>query len=236
MRPFSGHLRPATVILLFLILCLSIPGAGAWSVQNLAIKPAGGPVSPQTTVTVSYTVTMTSDWMGSGETFDSQHTLDMYTQLENGRWTASLDSIDEDTGTTTTDLGGRSGVRYRLDGWTLSYDDVDLDLHMTLTGTVPAVAQDMEKTIIQIRELDESGTAVGGGKTVKYLVAVPTTATTKPTPTPVQSPPETPAIPAPTTPPTVKQTYSPGPEPVAIVMLLAALGGFAAACRRWKRQ
>lgn len=217
---FSLHFCGPVLLLLFL--CIALPPVSAFTVQNMIIHPGSGPVVPGASVTVGYTVHF--DSFMTGTTFESQHTLDMYTELEDARWVVTLTNIDEDTGDVVTPLPNKEGMRYRIDGWTLSYPRSQLDLAVTIRGTAPTVATTQEKTIIRIQELDAGATVVrGDGKTVKYQIAVPTpvpTATTRP-PTPV--PASSPATPVPVTTPTVKQTYSPGPEPFTVIGLLGVL-------------
>jgi hypothetical protein len=75
--------------------------------------------------------------------------------------------------------------------------------------------------MIRIEEIDEEADVVYGTvKTVKYQVAIPTTATTLRTQVPVTTATALPTT-TPTPTPTVKQTYSPGPDPLLLTGLFA---------------
>ena len=213
-------LLPVLVLFLF---CILVQGCFAWTVQEMRVKPASGPVAPGTPVTVSYTVHFDS-WMSEdGYTFDSDHSLDMFTDLEDAKWTVGKVETPEDADPITTSLASKTGVRYRIDGWTLSYHESELDLHVTLQGTAPKITG--ERTMIRIEEMDEgAGIVAGSVKTVKYLVAVPTTAATVKTPAPVTTSSTMPATTTPTPTPTVKKTYSPGPDALVVMGILGIVG------------
>lgn len=227
MRLQKAWYRP---VFLIFILCMISTGATAWTVQSLIIKPASGPVSPGTAVAVTYTVHFDTGTSGEEKTFDSDHTLDMLTELNDAEWTVTLVNIDEDRAPITTRLGSKAGVRYRIDGWTLSYNDAELDLIVTLRGIAPGVAAAQEKTIIRVGELDSEAAEVPGAlKVVRYQVAFQTTAATARTPAPASLATEIPRAPGITEPaatpaPTIKQTYSPGPDPVLVILLLILVG------------
>jgi hypothetical protein len=210
---------------LFLLLLVLGQGVSAWTVQDLVIKPGAGPIPPQTPVTVSYTVSFDS-WM-TGSTFPYQNTLDMYTDLENAQWVVTKTDIEEDRPPVASPFLTKSGVRARIDGWSLSYARMKFELNVQLKGVAPAVNQTQDKIIIRIQEWGSDGQPITA--TIfsrKYQIQVQT-------PTPLTSPPtqiQTPAETAqtqntPQTPvtPTKKQTYSPGPEPLLIFGMLAAL-------------
>jgi len=225
-----------------LILCAIGPGVSAWTVQSLVVKPSGEPVPPGTPVTISYTVHFDSRTTGGGETFDAGHSLDMVTGLDNAKWAATLVNINEDRAPITTQLDRKTGARCRIDGWTLSYGNAELNLVVTLQGTAPDVPSAQEITMIRVEELDSGAEEVPGASTlVQYQVGVPTAATT-PRPAPASVPGDTtrtfvttapvataPVIPAPAatglaTSPGVRQTYSYGPDPLLTAGLLAVAG------------
>ena len=209
-------------LLFVLLFCIIVPGVSGWAVENMRILPAGGTVASQAPVSVEYSVAF--DSFMTGTTFESEHSLEMYTELADPYWTATLTDIDEDSGNTVTPLGNKNGIRYRIEGWTLSYQRKQLELKVTLTGKAPAVATTQTKTIIRIQERDEeAGIVSGAGKTVQYQIIAPAPVTTATTPLatapPATSPPPTAA---PATTPTTKQTYSPGPDLFLIIGALSA--------------
>lgn len=209
-------------ILFLLLFCLIVPGVSAWAIENMRILPSGGMVASQAPVSVEYSIAF--DSFMTGTTFESEHSLEMYTDLADPYWTATLTDLDEESGNAVTPLGNKNGMRYRIEGWTLSYQRKQLELKVTLTGKAPAVTTTQTKTIVRVQERDEdAGVVSGAGKTVQYQVIAPapeTTATTPPaTVPPVTSPPPTTA---PATTPTTKQTYSPGPDTFLIIGSLSA--------------
>jgi len=210
-------------VLVFFLLLVLVQGVSAWAVQDLVIKPGAGPIPPQTPVTVSYTVSFDS-WM-TGETFPSQNSLDMYTDLENAQWVVTKTDLEEDRPPVTSPFLTKSGVRARIDGWSLSYGRTKFELNVQLKGVAPAVNQTQDKTIIRVQEWASDGQPITATSfSRKYQIKIPT-------PTPRTSPHiqmQTPAETAPTrntpqTPvtPTKKQTYSVGPEPLLIFGMLA---------------
>jgi hypothetical protein len=220
-----------TSILIFLLLLVSMQGVSAWNVQNLAIKPASGPISPGTPVTATCTIHFDS-WM-AGLTFPSQHSLDMYTDLSNASWIVTKTEIGGDRPAEPAPFAEKSGVRVRVDGWSLSYASTTFELDVQLKGVAPDVGQAQDKIIIRVQERDSDGEPLTDTVfTRKYQVSVPTPTPAPSTPAPVPATtgtatsgtvPEqeiTPAIPVT---PAKKQTYTPGPEPVLVMGMVAGL-------------
>jgi len=132
------------LVFVLVILLTLMPRVWGWSVENLVIIPGDGPVSPHTPVTVTYKVHFAS--------FNSQNTLDMYTDLSNATWVVTKTDIIEDVPAVTSPLLAKSGSRVRIDGWTLSYVRRQIELNVQLQGTAPDVAQTQDKTIIRVQE------------------------------------------------------------------------------------
>jgi len=232
-------------IMLALSCILVIPAASAWTVQDMTVEPAGGTVAPKDLVTVSYTVRFDPALEATGRTFDATHTLEMATMLAGATWSATLVNIGQNRDPITTPLGAKTGLQYRIDGGTLSYGDAQLTLIVTIRGTAPDL-QDQDTTIASIRELDADGGEVPGvGETVTYHIAIPITAATAATapktvaaatlPAGTTATRETALAPQGTGTPVgaiVRQTYSPGPDPILIIALLVVAG--IAACRAGK--
>lgn len=223
MSSFKILFQSYLVILLFLV---SVQVVSGWSVQNMSINPSQGPISPQTPVTVTYTVHF-DPWLSTdGLTFPSLNTLDMYTELENAKWVVSKTEIVEDIPPMTSQLLVNQGIRARIDGWGISYSDRQIDLNVQLRGVAPNVNQSQDKTIIRIQEIDSSAQPIQTSVfSKKYQIYVPT-------PTPVTSEPtitqtflettQTQNIPTTIETPTRKQTYSPEPQPLLVIGLLSA--------------
>jgi hypothetical protein len=221
-------------VLVFLLLLLLMQGVSAWAVQNLLINPDKEPILPQTPVTLTYSVHFDS-WL-TGLTFPSQNTLDMYTDLSDAQWVVTKTEIITDQPSVTTPVVTKQGLRVRLDGWTLSYARRQIDVNVQLKGVAPNVTQSQDKIIIKVQEFNPDGQVIASTvMSKKYQIYVPTPvpATSLPTPvpatslpTPVQTPTEiirTPDTMVTSVTPTRKETYSPGPEPCAIVGMLAVL-------------
>jgi hypothetical protein len=204
-------------------------GVWGWSVENLVIIPSEGPVSPHTPMTVTYTVHFAS--------FNSQNTLDMYTDLSNATWVVTKTDIVEDHPSVTSPLLEKSGSRVRIDGWLLSYSrGKQIELNVQLKGTAPDIAQTQDKTIIRVQEWDSATQPLTDtGISKKYQIFVPTPTPETPPPTLTQAPTEIVQYqntPEPSATPTKKQTYSPGPAPVLVCGMLAVLVMFMAARRK----
>ena len=234
MRVRWGSFVPFVLVVL---LCVAAPAVSAWSVTDITVKPSAGPLAPGTAVTVSFTVRF--DAWADGETFDSAHSLDIYTELDNARWSATL--VDSDPGDgggpVATTLEPRQAIRYSVDGSTLGGGSERLDLTVRLTGTAPDAAGTQDKVAFRIRELDADSDEVSGAiHLVKFTVAGTAPVETKTARTTATSRAATtlPATAAPdaVTTPAAKQTYSPGPGPVAIAGALALAGTALSAGKR----
>jgi len=216
------------LVFVLVILLTLMPRVWGWSVENLVIIPGDGPVSPHTPVTVTYKVHFAS--------FNSQNTLDMYTDLSNATWVVTKTDIIEDVPAVTSPLLAKSGSRVRIDGWTLSYVRRQIELNVQLQGTAPDVAQTQDKTIIRVQEwTSDAQPLTDTGISKKYQIFVPTPTPETPPPTLTTAPTQIVQdqnTPEPSATPTKKQTYSPGPAPVLVCGMLAALVMFMAVTRK----
>ena len=216
------------LVFVLVVVLISIQGVWGWSVEDLVIIPGEGPVSPHTPMTVTYTVHFAS--------FNSQNTLDMYTDLSNATWVVTKTDIVEDHPAVTSPLLEKSGSRVRIDGWTLSYVRRQIELNVQLKGTAPDVAQTQDKTIIRVQEWNSNAQPLSDtGMSKKYQIFVPTPPPETPPPTLTQAPTEIVQYqntPEPSATPTKKQTYSPGPAPVLVCGMLAVLVMFMAITRK----
>jgi hypothetical protein len=220
MSNFGFFFRPA---LIFLLLLLFLPGVSAWTIKDISIHPAQGPIAPGTTVTASYTIYLDS-WM-TGTTFENDDTLDMYTELEGARWVVTLTDVEEGNPPDTKELANKNGVRARIDGWMLSYASRRFNLDVTLRGVAPSVSVTQEKIMFRVQELGPDAETIGGTVTTrKYVVAVPTPVPTTQVQTQGPAPTESLTLqdtPTPTDTPTKKQTYAPGPGLLEVCGMLA---------------
>ncbi|WAC05269.1 MAG: hypothetical protein OS112_01185 [Methanoregula sp.] len=168
--------------------------------------------------------------------FNSQSTLDMYTELSNATWVVTKTDIVEDVPAVTSPLVTKSGSRVRIDGWTLSYVRRQIELNVQLKGTAPDVFQTQDKTIIRVQEWDSGAQPISGtGISKKYQIFVPTPTPETPPPTLVQTqaevtPEQTTTVTSAT--PTRKETYTPGPGPALVCGVLALFVVFVAVNRK----
>jgi hypothetical protein len=135
------------------VLFVLIPSVSAFSVSQISVSPTGD-LTPGTSVSVSLTIQFAAS---QGETFPSGSTMDLYTELENPKWSAvlSLNGIESPQ-----PLDSKKNVY--LTGWILSYpsSDYEENLRLTLEGVAPAVTQTTNKTIIRVQELDSRNNVV----------------------------------------------------------------------------
>lgn len=148
-------IREMRWILLTFVLFACVHCASAYTVSSITVTPSGD-LTPGTAVTVSFTVQFASS---GDETFPSTDTLDLYTDLDNPKWTADL-LLNDISNPQPMD----SKKNVYLTGWILSYkpSDVDENLAVTLTGNAPSVTTTSDKTIVQVQELDSRNNPVTG--------------------------------------------------------------------------
>jgi hypothetical protein len=132
-----------------------VHAVSAYSVSQITVNPSGD-LTPLQPVTVSFTIEFAGS---SGDTFPVEDTLDLYTDLDNPRWTAvlALNNIDNPQ-----PMENKKNVY--LIGWILSYpsSDVEENLRITLDGVAPSVTATTNKTLIRIQELDSRNNVVSG--------------------------------------------------------------------------
>lgn len=227
MRSSSGNIR--YVLVLGLIL-LAVPGAAGFSLQSSSVMPNTPQVAPGTEITAKYILYFDS-WM-TGSTIDSDHSIVMYTDLVDPKWVASkVEEAEENAASRTEQILSKQGAIARIDGWAISYESARFSVYVTLTGKAPSPAQTRSVTLIKVEERNGDADLVSGSQIKKEItVAVPVqqppaVVTTATPPPPVETivvtlVPQSPAVPST---PTRKVTYSPGPEPLLIISLLAGL-------------
>jgi len=140
--------------IVFLVLLTLVQGVYAYTVSPVTVNPSGD-LTPGTAVTVSFSIQFAS----SGETFPSGDTIDLYTDLDNPKWSAVLvlNNIDSPQ-----PLDSKKNVF--LSGWVLSYpsSDVEENLRVTLQGVAPTVTSTTNKTVVRVQELDGRNNVVSG--------------------------------------------------------------------------
>jgi len=129
-------------------------------VKNIAVTPIGDLVSGQTPpnrVTASFIIDFNS---ADGETFSSDKTLILSTDMENAQWSYIL-LLD---GNPNPALSG-SGKNLNIVGWSLSYPSKrELSMRVSTTGTVPPVPKSDSMEVIRVYVQDKNGEIVPGSE------------------------------------------------------------------------
>jgi hypothetical protein len=221
--------------ILLLVMLGGVTTVSAWTLQGWSATVRDSPAQPGTPVSLSYAISFDS-WM-TGTTFDAQNSLVMYTDLANPQWTVAKTETMDDSTQIVTPISVRQSMQVRLDGWSLSFSRKQFDLTVQLSGTVPALNQSQNISLVRVQEMDPDAKMVSGSqvrKEIPVYVPAPATIATTPEPAPqdtiidVTMEPTAPAVstgttgPVPVT-PTRRTTYSPGPDPLLICGMLAGL-------------
>lgn len=218
-------------LLFFLAAAFAIVPASAWTIQKWSGPENGATLAPGTAVSTSFDLSFDS-W-SSGK-FDAKHSLTLYSELTNPKWTVTKTVVENEDTPVITSLAAKQGIQVNLAGFIVSDQASSYSINVQLSGTVPALNESQEVTLLRIQEKDADAEMVKGSEVKKTVnVVVPTTEQTV-APAPVITLEETEIVitPEPTTAapamaavitPSKKHTYSPGPEPLAIC---GALAGF----------
>lgn len=172
-------------ILVPALLVLCIPAVSAFTLDSYTRDPPG-PLTPNTTVSVSYTIGFAPV---SDATFPSGSDLVLTTDLANPRWTYTLvlEGVENPRGPST-------GTILDISGFELSYPSkINESIRGTLTGTVPDVSSSAGKVILDVHEIDSNGTA--GTRIIKTADAGSALPTTAATPALIQTIPPMPSHP-----------------------------------------
>ncbi len=148
---------PRYLCVLFVLVLFFQAASGSIAVKDLTISPAGNLISgqdPPEEVKVAFGITFFPE---GGETFPSDDTLHMNTDLENARW-SYIKLQDGFPSPPTTDAGKNLNIQ----GWDLSYPkSVTMALAVNLTGTVPQVTSTGKKTVLRVTEGSAGGIVPG---------------------------------------------------------------------------
>jgi hypothetical protein len=135
-----------------LVLIIGIQIVSAVTVSNPVINPTGD-LTSGTNVSVSFKIDLNPS---GSDTFPKDNTLQIFTDLNNPKWTATL--ITNGVENPQPLEGGQS---IYLTGWVLSYpSSTQESIRVTLEGTVPSVIRSMNKTIVLVQELDGRNTVI----------------------------------------------------------------------------
>jgi hypothetical protein len=222
--------------LLATLILVSTPGVSGWTFQNWAQSPAVSELPPGTPVTVSYNLHFDS-WT-TGSTFEKDNSLTMYTDLASPQWVVKKVETLEEQPPIIEQVPVRQAAQTRIDGWTLSYSSKRFDLNVQLTGTTPALNESQSISVIRLQEMSPGAKPVAGSlvkKEITVSVPTPEPTFTENAPAVAMTPEETivvTMVPQVQGTPTKKVTYSPGPEPLLVVGVLAGLVCVLAMARR----
>jgi hypothetical protein len=160
-------LKTSLIVLIILIAGIAVASASI-SVKNIAIVPTGDLVSGQTPpnpVTASFVIDFNPS---GGETFPSEETLTMSTDLENGQW-SYITSLDGNPNPAVT----ANGRNLNINGWVLSYPSKrELSMRVTLNGDVPTVTASGNKTILRVAELSGKSEAISGSEVIRQSYVI----------------------------------------------------------------
>jgi len=216
--------------ILIILILITQSVSGAINVKNMVITPSGDLVSgesPPQQVKASFVVNFIPD---GGMTFSSGNSLDMFTDLENARWSYAT-VLDGNANPPLTD----TGTSVDISGWVLSYPSRrDLAVMVNLTGEVPAVSATGKKTIVKVGVYNGGDEVYPGSAVIREAnVILPgSPVVTSATPTIQQSPGMTPKVTV-TTP--ASPTHAAGPSappasamsiPVGVITLIFLLISF----------
>jgi len=169
-------LRP--IILALVILAACIPLVSAWTVESYTINPPG-PLPQNAPVTVSFTVDFPAD--ASEMTFPAGSDLVLTTGLAKPAWSYTITTGDGGSSTTPAVYNQTLDLSSLL----LSYKGHGSEvMSVTLAGTAPATAAPANITVLEVHEVDKTGTVVTSTavtRTADISDAVWTTATSLPT-------------------------------------------------------
>lgn len=171
--------------LLVIFLLISLPGVSGWTFQSWSVSPAVSELPPGTPVKAAFSLHFDS-WE-TGSTFEKDNSLTMYTGLSNPQWVVRKIEAMEDQSPIIEPVPVRQTSLVRLDSWTLSYSGKRFDLSVQLTGTIPALNESGEISVIKLQEMTPGARPVAGSLVQKQIHVV------VPTPEPVVTP-GTPAI------------------------------------------
>jgi hypothetical protein len=154
------NMKTAAVGILVLTFCMVAGVTASTMVGNVGITPGSDLISGETKVSVSFVVDFAAS---GGETFGSQDTLQLSTDLTDAHWTPVL-IIDGVENQRPEEVGGNMAIS----GWELSYPgDRDLMLKVNMEGTTPVVSTSQNKTILRVVTLNAKGGSTAGTEVVK---------------------------------------------------------------------
>jgi len=152
------------VILATVFLAVCIPLVSAWTVDSYTIDPSG-PLIPNTTVNVSFSVGFPTN--SSGTTFPPGSDLVMTTDLIKPTWLYTITTGDGGSAV----APGFNNQVLDVNGFVLSnkgrFSQV---MNVRLTGTTPIVSTTTHRTILNVHEVDKTGRVVTSSQVTQTAV------------------------------------------------------------------
>jgi len=156
----------------FLVVC--IPFVSAWNVESYTVTPTG-PLPQNAPVTVTFVVDFPAE--ASELTFPAGSDLVLTTGLAKPAWSYTITTGDGGSSTTPAVYN----QTLDLNGLLLSYKGHGSEaMSVTLAGTAPVVPAPANITVLEVHEVDRTGTVLTGSaftRTAAVSDAVWTTAT-----------------------------------------------------------
>ncbi|MDD1718198.1 MAG: hypothetical protein LUO88_03885, partial [Methanoregulaceae archaeon] len=148
------------ICLLALTLCCVQAVSAGVIVKNLQITPSSDLVSGETPVTADFVLQFTGS---GGETFPTEDSLVMSTDLESAEWKMVLvqNGIENPPST-------EKGRNVEVNGWVLSYPSSknDISMKVSLAGTTPKVTASGNSTLVRVAE-QHNREVVPGTETIR---------------------------------------------------------------------
>ena len=152
------------IILATVFLAVCIPLVSAWTIDSYMIDPSG-PLTPNTTVNVSFSVEFPTS--SSGTTFPPGSDLVMTTDLINPTWLYTITTGDGGSAV----APGFSNQVLDVSGFVLSnkgrFSQV---MNVRLTGTTPVVSTTTHRTILNVHEVDKTGRVITISQVIQTAV------------------------------------------------------------------
>ncbi|MDX8549949.1 hypothetical protein KHC33_06190 [Methanospirillum sp. J.3.6.1-F.2.7.3] len=154
------------IIFLSIIFCfIAIPAMASVEVGHVNIKPSGDLESGKSNVTADLQMSFISV---GGETFPSDESISLKTELENPVWTYSiiLDGVENPRPAV-------SKKQLDLSGWELSYENVDESVKVNLKGMAPKVDSSRQIEVVSVNVATPGGRVKETVKNVTAFVTNP---------------------------------------------------------------
>lgn len=150
---------------LVLFLCLTQVASAGILVRDICISPGGNLVSGQTQVSGSFVIDLVP--LG-GYTFDEEHTLQLFTDLNSVTWSYVIIQDDIENPAIL-----EVGQNVNINGWVLSYpSNHDISIRVNMNGIAPTVTRSEEKVMVRVAELSRMGTVISGTKVEKKAMVI----------------------------------------------------------------